>query len=1088
MGPKATQFMRFSCLAIGLLCLFQTSAFAASSYITPSQKGVSVIPQNTSKVPVLSFSVSATVADETISNVLVENTGQQVKFGSGIDAVYIYLDKDHNGAIDATDTELNKTSFGATSTGVKTLTFSSSVIVTSGNFESFIIAYDINANAQLDATTNIFLDTITSTSLIDVTAITNTNTPTNNEMTISGFRTVDVTRIAPIIVIPGQEEIAMLYFGFTVDGDNAQGSGTDTITITVKNENNNFSTSDGDKTGLTRAYLFRDLGSLGANGFNPETQNDPIKTLFEPDFISSSEAKFTFPGYHTNFTGFVKTVTMNFWLVYDLGDEVQVTTDTKVSAQLTSVTAKGDISKLDMNWPRSSSDLSLAAESSIAGLTHHNVIGIVPSTSTFGPETSPPMIKFTLRGNHTAITLNSITVKNNLSVGYTTNVNQTTNIVRIEMYEDTDGNGTYSGTPNDTRVSNLTLGEINAFTNINNQAEKAVLPLYYEPGTNGNSVTENGLLIPTYDSTKDYPQNNEKTFFAIYHIGKSLNIQTDASGNITTKASALLGNAVGSANITLGVVKQIVLSNVTDSTPVSGNPEAIVLINETNIKLISISAISPASVVQGQLKVPVLKFELNADTSFPSVNIQILNDKQSFLPDNSGVSKIWIYRDTNANGVLDNTDIFLQAISTIPEIDHGIVNLSGVQLISGVQQLLILYDIGQIAVLSASNINAQLKGLQGDESSTIVFGGQVPTPLAPTPIAVATKKMGIDSVASVLDTNLDPSNPFTINVIARNLSLENVSIEDIDPKVYLTDISGLDISHEFKITTFQSFPVTINAGNTIDVLFNAQHTNRQSSGTAIIDGQLLYTVNSRALVSRYKGKEAWAAAATIPSPLTLKNASEAFEWTLPSYVQGIHLFNGSTTRNFVISDAISEIDKLNITFTDSGRNVDESSLRLSLNGTPLTTAAFPGADSYFYFPLEGRIEIPELGTTDGSILLNSKDGDGNNYPEVNIRFLISETSRIERPLFFPNPFNLGSGKLYLGFNMTQQTDVDIYIFNHLGLQVHHQTLKSESSKIGYNVITFPQFNDFLRPGFYFCKLISSDLKGRVVKTTRLAVR
>ena len=507
----------------------------------------------------------------------------------------------------------------------------------------------------------------------------------------------------------------------------------------------------------------------------------------------------------------MQTVTQNFWVVYDLGEEVQITTDTKIAAQLTVVTGKGDDSELNLNWPRSASDLSVPVEASIAGLTHHNLTNIVPD-STLGAENESPILKFTLRSNHTAVTVNQITIKNTESVGFTTDVDQTTNIVRVELFEDTDGNGSYTGTPDDTRVSNLILGEVNSFTGINNQSDKAVLPIYYEPGLIGNSVTENGLLVPTYDATKDYPQNNEKTFFTVYHVGKSLNVSKDASGNITSKANARLSNAVGSANISIVEVKDIFLSNVEEDTPVSSNPDAVITISETNVKLLSIESISPSEVVQGQLKVPVLKLVLNADTAFPSVNIQIKNDKETFLPDNTGVAKVWIYRDVDEDGVLDTTDVFLQAKSTIPEVDHGNMELNGVQLISGQQHLLVLYDIGQIAILSNSNINAQLNTIIGDTGDTLNFGGHTPSPLAPTPISMKAKKLAITNIQNIFFTNSDPSFPFEIRVTVQNNDSENVLINALSPKIYLTDISGLDISHEFTITAESNFPVTLNAG------------------------------------------------------------------------------------------------------------------------------------------------------------------------------------------------------------------------------------------------------------------------------------
>ena len=121
-----------------------------------------------------------------------------------------------------------------------------------------------------------------------------------------------------------------------------------------------------------------------------------------------------------------------------------------------------------------------------------------------------------------------------------------------------------------------------------------------------------------------------------------------------------------------------------------------------------------------------------------------------------------------------------------------------------------------------------------------------------------------------------------------------------------------------------------------------------------------------------------------------------------------------------------------------------------------------GTNGFYYNQSDGILAF-NVGEESDSVTISSKDLFNNDFPDAQISYLISDITEISKPLFYPNPFILGSGELKLGFSITQPSTVTIHIFNFQGISVF---IKEQFSNTGFNNFTF-NTESFIAPGFLF---------------------
>ncbi len=1101
--------MRYIKLFSILFLLMLATPIGAALSIAESSADRTHAPQGQSSVVMIYFTLETTDDDISINGINIENQSDDVDFGKGISNAYLYLDTGFDGIKDSDDILLDSLPFSASSIQSGQFEFTSQTI-TSANATAFIILYDFGATATLGGETNLTLTEIkgtSSTNDLSLSAHTDTTIPISNSVIVTGIKKITIVDVAPSVVLPGQTNIPMLYVSISLSDESILSESP--MTFSLKNESNNYATADSATDGVVEARL------LLANFY-------PFDTLFESDntihtisiddsdeyyFPSASNFDFSFGtdglSYPTDFQGISTGTTKNFYIVYDVGEDISVTEDTTISAQLYSFIGYGENSGLTIEWPLSSQTREASAESLVAGLSLEDIESIVPDGDSFGSGTTVPMLSFTLRSNHTDITVNAITLFNEGTVPFRINTDDE-DVINVSVYRDSDGDKSYSDA--DTQVADVDLGMINDITGITNQSDVVVVPFL-------NTSEEQGIIISSYDSEAlGYPSNNDEVFFVTYTFGKTINGGVNASGNTTFVSDSSLGELFATASITIdGEVTSTALglSGVNNTNGAYASPEAEVTLVESNLSIINILDISPDSVYLGQLQVPMLSLELDATkVAFTSTNIRILNSGGSFLDDNTGVSKVWIYRDNPPYGEFDSSsDEFINSTDSFLETTS--IDIFGIDLNSGINRLLLLYNIGQNDEgrdedltdedqISIQLIKAQINDIEtdSDAATSVVLVGQLPLPVDSANVAVY--RAFFDTI-DISISNPDDAATTTLNVSLEftNDSSSILSIESIHPRIYLDSLGGSDISYEFNIEPADSseieYPYDIAAGNSETFEFEIRHRSQESEGIGYLDASIKYTVDGQMtpatasiLLSRYRNNTSYASAVKNPPELSLVAAYDDYSWVFPSYIASVE-YKRTATDTFSQGMALKAGDSLIITFKDKGSYINQSSLYLSLNGNTLTRTSINenSSGTYYYDETTGILTIEQLGAVDGTIELDVNDG-VSSLTQATFSYEINSSVELSNVLFYPNPYKMGESALILGYFTTQPCNVTMYLFDHNGIQVFTDT--QEATTIGSNKFELGANTSALAPGIYLCKVIAEDNNGNeYYKVTKLSI-
>lgn len=1069
-----------------LSLFFTTSISAAVIYDTPYSSFNTHVPQGTSLYSVITFSLQGSGIDETLTSIEIRNTSDTVRFGDGIKKVYLYLDEDKSGSLDTdADSLLSSVSFSnRTSSATLSINDDDGETLPTENSKQFIIAYDVDSDAELEDFTNITITQInTGSGGLTTSTIKDSATPTSNNLAITGIKEIEVdSSVIPEIAIPGQDSVPMLYFSVELSGTNEANGETiaDDVSITIENEDNNFVTTSGGTNGVTAIYLYREnipVNSSEDRQFNPDTVTlvRKVTTFTDPSVVTLNISN------NNAFTeiGFGSSNTENYWIVYDVGDDISVTDNTTISAQLTFFKGIGSKSGEDLKWPIDSNDIPDASDVNIAGLSLVSISSIVPENSVFGAGTSAPILSFKLRSNHAQSTLNSVTILNPGTVPFIVEEDELDGVSLIELYLDSDRNESFN-TKKDVRVGYQELPN-------NNTASQSLIYLKYE-GT----PTHNGVTIEEFDSTADdnvgYFGNNDAVFFVKYYFGES----TGSDGGSNLSAIAQLGNTAASFNILLNAFGDseeigINLSDVDNSNPATANPEAEIQISsEINASITEVIEVAPSVIIEGQVKAPVLAITIESDEAFPSASFTITNPNNTFLEDNRGVTRVWVYKEDpdTYDHQFDSTDIFNSSTNVFPTTSTA--KLNGISLDEGDNHFLVLYDFGLKAVEKTGKIQAQLTLIEGspDNDSTLIIAGHLPAPTVPTSLSVDEGYIQTSTLSNL--SQISNTSTYNLTLTIPNTTGSTIRVNSVSPKIYLDEISGNDISYQFTISPLQTitFPRDILAGQSLAISYELENELNISSGTGIIDAFVSYQVTStmNAKLERYLSTNStWISATATPGSIEINSSGSGEYYEFPSHIESIQLNRSNSLLEFSQYNAIKAADDFILTFKDSGSFIDESSIAITLND-----AALSNSSDYSYDSDTGVLTITTIGDTDGKLIITLEDIVGNELDTTYIYYSLDEDLEIITPLFYPNPYTMGSTDLVLGFNLTQSATISYYLYDHNGVRVHSG--EETFTTIGYNTITFDSSSSYLAPGIYVLKLVGEDTNGsKVTSKARLAI-
>ena len=1082
------------------ICIAMTAIFnvdlSAAIRITEFQQLNNFGPRG-AEVPMIEFTVEAYNNDtETINSISFQNTAANIRFGDGIERVLLYVDSNNDNSFDASDTNIRILQFNGIPVGPRTFSNFSQTIA-SGNTATFFIVYDVSSAADLGSQVE---STTMNVEVLGVSAVESSvdmtnDAPSNNfhMARLTGIETFQSEDESPTFVIPGDEDVAMLRFTVVAQGEDIN-EGDNDIQITVRNNGSNFVTNNS-LSGVTAVHLYQD--TFPNDEFDPLKNGSGVDVLLQTlraedgEIDSTSQVTFSSPFItDVNING--QGVAKRFYVVYNIGEDFVIDAETKIGARVTSFLGEGAESGLNLSLSTAQVPVD-PYEAFVAGLTYGGLSSIVPTGSRFGSGTLIPMMEFSLLAYHTDVTVNTIILQNQGTIDFITDESSTDGINRIRLFEDTNGDGEFDGIDStDTKIADLTLGN-------GNQDNRAVVTM--------NSVS-GALTIPRFiDSQQGYPQTNEKRIFVVYNAGVTLTGTTDPDGNFS---NVLIENVIGSSNVGLDVVTM----NILGALPASASPDARVVFENTNIRIIESDDISPTFALRGQVKVPMVYLRLQASfdngQSVSSSNVRIRNENQTFRGDNSGVSKVWLYEDINENRVLDDVDTLLASTRIQANSDLRFVDLFSVPFTNRDYNLMVLYDIGQEATTVTNAIRAQMSTIESDESVAILLGGEVPTPKESATISVLDKRLsirlegdnGVTAIAGDLRTT------FNFKMFVTNTSSENIVLTNIRPAVLADTVSGIDITTEFihEITSLAVIlPHTIPSGQTATINFAADHRDPRTRGASILDVFAEYAVDypgnmpdQTSQIARYQSSNNFRSGASQVIRLSMNHPEiETYPWDFPSYIEEVEVDFGGISSTFNHGNVLQTGSNILIHLQNQGQTIDDGSIVIQRNGIPLvrrTTQGSLGSDTYSYNTQTGIIRIDDLGSDlNGTVLLTMEDLQGNTLEPTSLQYKLNTvTAGISDLLVYPSPFQVGEEDLKVGYNLTKNgLTVNLHIYNYLGQLVY--TSSGISNDLGYNTVEINAYEGFLKSGMYLVRVMATDPlddnndTNTVFDTTRFAV-
>ena len=1051
-----------------LMCIYLSSNLIADISKVSATDLKTRVPVN-QKVPIYYIDLTTTSDDITLESFTVEAAGQFSLNGGAFKTIEIYQDGPANpvggdGLFNSVDdTLINTATFSSIDTGVPlTIAVNSQVITSSNNtsgYGYFIVVELDSENLSLGETTFFSVNEIRAS---DQSTLDN---PDSFEFTATGLDTTYITNIAPDFVFPGQEEVPFLYFITEAGGETMN-----SLSLTLSDTFDNFVDSD-DKNGVVQAELY--VSKKNKADFETEfvfSTDELTSTLIETLTYQSIDwdaenSKITF---NDNFPDLTPAVGVEdkeaFWVVYDIGENISVTSSTQINLTVDSLSALGDSSNLTIE----STTTNISVSVPVAGVVVEDPENLV-TDDVFGPQTFSPMISFKLRSYLTESIVNQINIINNGSIKFY--ADQETqklgeNVVSVELYHDTDNNESFS------IISDTLVGKLICNNQSTNTLTKA-------------PVTTN-ITVSSYDSTRDYPDNNEEMIFVLYRFGSEIDDTNDVSGNYST---AEIGNIFVSGNYTISGVTNTVLfkgSNSTDTNSLSSDPTANVSFSDTNISLSDIRDITPTTVYEGQEKVPMLYIELDVNTTVQTASFEINNSLGNFYGNSDGITKVWIYRDANDNKVFDSDDTFVTSTSSFDNSSTQVVSVGNIQTIQGVNGFLLLYDLG--SNMLGEDAAAQLNTISVSGGSAII-GGVFPSPDSAALIRDVQQKP-LDQFTIDNTTVSDATSTFNLTLSIQNNSGKTISVLDYAPKFYLNDIGGLDISYEFTILPISNTTFSLNNGASNSVGFQVSHSSPVSDGAAVVDGYIRYTGDGDSDSIIYQrfldNNDLWQSA--VSDTLSFAIETEVFiDGVLPAYVkEPLYVQRSNTNLTFLSGSAVESGDVMIVNFEDAS-GIDEGSISV-LRGTD-TLSQSPSLESqqkYFTFDKSNNQLTFYVGEQSESVILNMDDLFGNPLPTATFKYSISTVVELENPLFYPNPYVLGGNNLKLGFSISQPSTVKFYIYDFTGNEVFNRT--QYFSNIGFNNLTISESESFVAPGIFICRIIATDNDGNEsVQTAKLAI-
>ena len=833
---------------------------------------------------------------------------------------------------------------------------------------------------------------------------------------------------------------------------------------------------------------------------------------------------------NTNFSADTVTVSVsyeldaseNIYVYYDISDDFDLIDDdgnfVTVNAQLLEFSGAGEVSGLDIEQLDITTQTNNTSGSSIglAGITITNVENLISTefaNSVIGAGISDiPILKFNVVGVRVDGWLSNLYIDNSDST-FISSLGRTNGITNLTWYRD-DGNGDFDGIQYETLIDDT--------SDSSDILSKSLFGFEQR--------TSSGDAAVSAASSYRNDELDSTTFYILADFGVGMSAGDTVSVNVSDSTLAYFDDGTVTAQVSIGSDLPL---DVTDNQLTLVDPAFRIQTSMTDGSALfndGGDGISDASerytLVAGMYDLVLYVVSVDAIEDITELSLEFESPQSYFASDGSGISKLAVFWDKDLDSAFSDEDVYLSSTTTF---SGSTVTLSDISMPEGsyssMQQLLVMFDLGQTLTSSSGNVSIRLTNASISDKNVVGF---FPNPIVPPTYNVNAHLIQIESISSTIssdDDEITEDSTFDVEIVVEDTGVATLNLVQNDdsepltiPKFYLSNASGADHSYEF-VSTFDSDNSSTSwtdtmSGVTINLQYSVSAANLLTNGNYLIDSDVYYNVDTDDAGNFLEDTSirltrSLGSGSNFTSALDISDGTgtalqpyadtdnDSYSWTLPDLVASVSVLVNTEYVDFYNYQSVPQNAKMQIAFDDDGLNVDVESLSLTLNGDSIDSeseyVSGSGSNYYTYDDVNGIIEVQSVGDTSGQIVISANDSVGNAYPDMPLIFYTSDALEINQFLVYPNPFSpslQGSSGITIGFSITDVATIVIYIFDSAGRQV--SVTESTSYSVGYHTISWDAIIDqtgyYMASGTYFLKIIATDVDGNVVtETAKLAV-
>lgn len=1066
-------------LLLGFVFLFSV-AFSANLDVSfsPAFQSVGALPQGQSGIFVYECTVECAGAtdDITIDTIVLANSAPVQFSGNGINKISIQMKMED----DYSYSEISSSPKTFASSETQWIFTNIGATLDHDDDEedgvTFRFYYDVADDAPMEATANFELLAIEDSSGNTVNIV----SYQSKTFPISGLVAQLTPSYTPTVLVPGLDEVIYSYLSITPRGESFQ----DEIVVGIFNDGENFDLGN-QNMGITEVAVYQDVSP---NGVFSKQVDSYLVSIKDSAITENNQVYLTF-----DVNDFTDGITKNFFILYDIGKETdigsQINDLTSVGASLESkkihfqinmIKATGDQSgqdyaiRLQDNLPSQPQDSNYTSR--LGGVMLDEFQSIIPPSNIPVGADLVPMAAFSLSARELDVTLNEMTFENIGDVPYVTTEYGENGIKSLYIFKDLNRNREFDGVSNEQLLDIWELGKVtNSYGEIN--------------GATKVTVTGFDIVIPSVNLDSDTVNDvkaSQQRFLICYEVGDGI-AGSSVAEEIGPHADLNLADAYSSSGL---VFDDFYMSGYTSTSNV------VAYIKDMTVDISEVKSISPPLSIRQSRDVPLFSYVLDASMIAKGVSVKLDSLNNDFKSNNAGITKLSLYYDDDDDDVFERSDTLMGEILSFDDTSY--TSLPAVDLpANSPRRFFVTATLG-----SNAPIDRLLNFQVSDIVSTFNFGadfdatGVLPQPFSPATLNVTANSVAVESVLITDNAIVQGDTVHFVDILLRNDSAYSVTINNVLPKFYVSNFSGLDLSYEYRMNSSFS-PVILAASSTVNftVTFNA--SNIRTAESIAVDGYCEYValgITEKIVLERKKtagGGYAFSAEST--DAFTASLGSDPKNFLLPAHIERAYVKDPSNVDIDVFDgDIIQSGSSLFLKLANSGYEVKGDSIMVTVNSESITNEQ--SADNYFAYDYDsGILTVLSLGSSDqGNIIVSMTDKLGNKFEEYSLTYSTTDQGfSIDDLNVYPNPYTPEKGKLKVGFNVTAACEkVTFYMYDHVGKKVMEHELNNIITH-GYQLWEYDGKTDdgnYLATGVYLLYAVAESVEGeKEVARVKVAV-